>query len=184
MSVQPTLSVERRSIDFVPRNERHGHVRSLFTLWFGANMQVTTIAAGSITVAVGVPLPWALLAIVLGNVIGAVFMALHSAQGPLLGIPRMIQSRAQFGYRGAVLPLVLVVLMYIGYFASSAVLTAEALSSWILGIFVSGGLYLLLMRLAPIRRGHDARNGDAPVGEIGESPARPADALEDEVAEA
>ena len=56
--------------------------------------------------------------------------------------------------------------------------------SWILGIFVSGGLYLLLMRLAPIRRGHDSRNGDAPVGEIGESPARPANALEDEVAEA
>ena len=130
MSAQPLTGIEHRSVDFVPEAERYGSVRSLFTLWFGANMQVTAIAAGAITVAVGVPLPWALLAIVVGNLVGAVFMALHSAQGPLLGIPQMIQSRAQFGYFGAVVPLVLVLLMYVGYFASSAALTGSAISSW------------------------------------------------------
>lgn len=131
MTASPVTGVEQNSINFVPHSQRYGSVRSLFTLWFGANMQVTAIAAGAITVAVGVPLPWALLAIVVGNLVGAVFMALHSAQGPRLGIPQMIQSRAQFGYLGAVLPLLLVLLMYVGYFASSAVLTGQAVSSWL-----------------------------------------------------
>ena len=49
-------------------------------------------------------------------------MALHPAQGPRLGIPQMIQSRAQFGFYGAVVPILLVIMMYIGFFASSGVL--------------------------------------------------------------
>ncbi|MGX6447245.1 purine-cytosine permease family protein [Patulibacter sp. S7RM1-6] len=129
MSSQSALTPEQRSIDFVPHEERYGKPRSLFTLWFGGNMQVTAVAAGAITVAVGLPLPWAIVATVLGQLIGAVFMALHSAQGPILGIPQMIQSRAQFGFYGAIIPLVLVILMYIGYFATTATQGGSALSS-------------------------------------------------------
>lgn len=124
------IGVEQRSIDFVPAAERHGSVRSLFTVWFGANMQVTAAVTGALGVVVGLPLPWALVAIVLGNLLGAIFMALHSAQGPKLGIPQMIQSRAQFGFYGAILPLLLVVLMYVGFFATSAVLGGSALAGW------------------------------------------------------
>jgi NCS1 family nucleobase:cation symporter-1 len=54
-------------------------------------------------------------------------MAYHSAQGPKLGIPQMIQSRAQFGVIGAIIPLVIVILMYLGFFASSSVIGAQAL---------------------------------------------------------
>jgi NCS1 family nucleobase:cation symporter-1 len=122
--------VERRSIDFVPPGERHGSVRALFTVWFGANMQVTTAVTGALGVILGLPLPWALAALAIGNLVGAVFMALHSAQGPKLGIPQMIQSRAQFGFYGAIVPLVLVVLMYVGFFATSAVLGGSALAGW------------------------------------------------------
>lgn len=121
---------EQRSIEFVPLNARYGHSRSLFTLWFGANMQVTTIAVGALNVTVGLSLGWALLSIVVGNLIGAVFMALHSAQGPKLGIPQMIQSRAQFGYLGAILPLILVLLMYLGFFATTAIQGGQALAAW------------------------------------------------------
>lgn len=56
-------------------------------------------------------------------------MALHSAQGPKLGIPQMIQSRAQFGVIGAIFPLILVVVMYTGFFALTSVLGGEALSN-------------------------------------------------------
>jgi nucleobase:cation symporter-1, NCS1 family len=125
-----TLSVERRSIDPIPDSERHGSVRSLFTVWFAANMQVTAVVTGALGVILGLPLPWAIVALVIGNLTGAVFMALHSAQGPKLGIPQMIQSRAQFGFYGAILPLVLVVLMYVGFFAASAVLGGSALAGW------------------------------------------------------
>jgi purine-cytosine permease-like protein len=42
-------------------------------------------------------------------------MAFHSAQGPKLGLPQMIQSRPQFGYYGALLPVVVAVLLFIGF---------------------------------------------------------------------
>jgi NCS1 family nucleobase:cation symporter-1 len=125
-----TFVVERHSIDFIPETERHGSAFSLFTLWFSANMQITTVVTGALAVLLGLPLIWALIAIVVGNLVGGIFMALHSAQGPTMGVPQMIQSRAQFGFYGAILPLVLVILMYLGFFASSAVLGGQALAAW------------------------------------------------------
>lgn len=123
-------AIEQRSTEYIPTNERYGHPRSLFTVWFAANMQLTTIVTGALGVILGLPLPAAIAAIVIGNLVGAIFMALHSAQGPKLGIPQMIQSRAQFGFYGAILPLILVLVMYIGFYATSAVLVGSALSDW------------------------------------------------------
>lgn len=125
-----SFGVEQHTTDFVPLSERHGRPRSLFAVWFASNMQITTIVTGALGVVVGLPLPSAIAAIAIGNLVGAVFMAMHSAQGPKLGIPQMIQSRAQFGFYGAVLPLLLVLLMYIGFFASSTVLASQALGDW------------------------------------------------------
>lgn len=141
--------IERRSIEFIPLAERHGSVRSLFTVWFGGNMQVTAIVTGALGVILGLSLPMAIVALLVGNLIGGIVMALHSAQGPKLGIPQMIQSRAQFGMVGAAVPLVLVVLMYIGYFASSAILGGSVLTSEFgvspdLGIIIVGALCALL----------------------------------------
>ena len=49
MSNEPrTFVVERRSIEFIPQSERHGSVFSLFTLWFAANMQITTVVTGAV----------------------------------------------------------------------------------------------------------------------------------------
>ncbi|WP_370934184.1 cytosine permease [Amycolatopsis sp. cg13] len=121
-------TLERRSIDPVPESERHGHPRSLFTLWFAANTQITSAVTGALTVLVGVHPLWAIVAVVLGNALGGIPMALHAAQGPKLGIPQMIQSRAQFGVYGAALPLVLVVVMYLGYFASGSLLGGQAVA--------------------------------------------------------
>ncbi len=42
-----SLAPERRTIDVVPDDERHGSPRSQFTLWFGANMQITAIVDGA-----------------------------------------------------------------------------------------------------------------------------------------
>lgn len=119
------LEVESRSIDHIPDSERHGRPRHLFAVWFGANLQLTALVTGAIGPSLGLSLGWTLVAIVVGNLFGATFMALHSAQGPRLGIPQMIQSRAQFGFYGAIIPVLLVILMYIGFFASSGVLGGE-----------------------------------------------------------
>lgn len=123
------MQVERHSIDFIPESERHGSAKSLFTIWFSANAQITTVVTGALAVILGLDLWSAILAILIGNAIGGVFMAYHSAQGPKLGIPQMIQSRAQFGVVGAILPLILVVVMYVGFFATSTILGAQALTA-------------------------------------------------------
>lgn len=118
--------VEQRTIDVVPDDERHGTPVSQFTLWLGANLQITAVVTGALAVVFGADAFWSLAGLLLGNLLGGAVMALHSAQGPRLGLPQMITSRAQFGVRGAVVPLALVIVMYIGFFASGTVLAGQA----------------------------------------------------------
>ncbi|WP_327670637.1 MULTISPECIES: cytosine permease [unclassified Streptomyces] len=118
--------VEKHSIDVVPDSERHGGAFNQFTLWLGANLHITAVVTGGLAVVFGGDVVWSLIGLVLGNLLGGAVMALHSAQGPKLGLPQMIQSRAQFGVKGAVVPLLLVILMYVGFFASGTVLAGQA----------------------------------------------------------
>jgi NCS1 nucleoside transporter family len=111
----PVTRLETRSIDYVPVAERHGKVWHLGPLWFSGNAQLATLVIGAAGVASGLSFSWSLVAIFLGAVIGTLFMAFHSAQGPKLGLPQMIQSRPQFGYYGALLPVIVAVLLFIGF---------------------------------------------------------------------
>lgn len=118
--------VERHSIDVVPDAERHGRPFSQFTLWLGANLQITAVITGALAVVCGANAFWSLIGLLLGNLLDGAVMALHAAQGPRPGLPQMITSRAQFGVRGAVVPLALVIVMYLGFFASGTVLAGQA----------------------------------------------------------
>ncbi|WP_321801045.1 cytosine permease [Caballeronia sp. J97] len=119
--------IERRSIDYIPDAERHGNLFSQFTLWFGANLQVTAVVVGALAVVLGGDVFWSLIGLFIGQVIGGAVMALHGAQGPQLGLPQMISSRVQFGVYGAIVPLVLVCVMYIGFSAGGTVLAGQAI---------------------------------------------------------
>ena len=131
MSSQPDNAapmIEKHTIGAVPREERHGKVRDLFTLWFGGNIAPLPIVTGALGVQIyGLSFFWAISAVIIGQAIGGIFMALHSAQGPQMGIPQMIQSRAQFGSWGALLVTVIAGVMYIGFFASNIVLAGKSL---------------------------------------------------------
>ncbi|AEW94446.1 MULTISPECIES: purine-cytosine permease family protein [Streptomycetaceae] len=118
--------MERRSIEVVPDGERHGRPFSQFTLWLSANLQITAVVTGALAVVFGAAAPWAVAGLLIGNLLGGAVMALHAAQGPRLGLPQMISSRAQFGVRGAIVPLLLVVVMYVGFFAAGTVLAGQA----------------------------------------------------------
>lgn len=125
-----TLAVERRTIDHIPVTERHGRARDLFTIWFGSNIMLLTVATGVVATAVyGLPLWAAVLALVIGHALGGAVMALHAAQGPQMGVPQMLQTRAQFGSYGSLLVVILVIFMYVGFFASNMVLGGQAVSS-------------------------------------------------------
>ncbi|MBA3783629.1 MAG: cytosine permease, partial [Nocardioides sp.] len=130
---QQALTVERRSIDVIPANERHGSPMNQFTLWMSANLQITAVVDGALAVVFGNQALWAIIGLLIGNLAGGVVMALHSAQGPRLGLPQMISSRAQFGVYGAAIPLVLVILMYLGFTATGTVLSGQAINA-LLGV--------------------------------------------------
>ncbi len=113
----------------VPEHERHGSPWSQLTLWLGANIQITAVVDGALAVIFGAEALTAIVGLLIGNLFGGTVMALHSAQGPRLGLPQMISSRAQFGVRGAALPLLLVIVMYLGFAATGTVLSGQAINS-------------------------------------------------------
>jgi NCS1 family nucleobase:cation symporter-1 len=121
--------IEVRSIDYVPLRERHGRVSTLGPLWFMSNAQIATLAVGLISITSGGNLVWSLISIVLGTLLGTLFMAAHSAQGPQLGLPQMIQSRPQFGYVGALLVWLFAYLQYAGFNIFNTVLAGQAASA-------------------------------------------------------
>jgi nucleobase:cation symporter-1, NCS1 family len=121
-------AVEIRSIDYVPLAERHGKLWHLGPLWFMSNAQIATLAVGVLGVTTGGNLIWSLIAIVLGTAIGTFFMAAHSAQGPQLGLPQMIQSRPQFGYVGAILVWLFAYLQYAGFNVFNTLLASDGMN--------------------------------------------------------
>ena len=122
-------TIEIQTIQQIPEDSRHGKAKDLFTIWFGANIMVLTIFTGSLAYTLFGLSFWAsLLSLAVGHLVGAIFMALHSAQGPQLGVPQMIQTRGQFGSYGSLFVVGIVVLMYLGFFASNAVLGGQTLS--------------------------------------------------------
>ncbi|MBD2836158.1 cytosine permease [Pseudomonas sp. JM0905a] len=123
------MKLEKRSIEFVPHAERYGTPRRLFTIWFSSNFQVTALMVGTLGIASGLSFAWTLLGLLIGNLVGTIFMAAHSAQGPHLGVPQMIQSRAQFGVYGAAIPLLVMVTAAVLFLAASGVLMRDALKA-------------------------------------------------------
>lgn len=121
--------IEARSIDWVPDDERTGKLWHQAPLWFLGNFQYFSIPIGFIGPALGLSLGWSVLAGALGILVGTLFMAFHASQGPTMGLPQMIQSRAQFGYRGVVVPLVATLFTYLAFNVVDVVLLADGLDS-------------------------------------------------------
>jgi len=139
------LQIEQHSIDFIPESERHGKPWQQLPFWFGNGVGITSAGIGFIGPSLGLGLAWSVVATVVGMAFGTVFMALHANQGPRLGLPQMIQSRAQFGSKGVVLPLVLAVFIYVSFIVATALFTRSAFNDlfgtnvgiWFYPIFIA-----------------------------------------------
>ena len=60
-----TSSIEQRSIDHIPLDERHGSPRSLLFVWFAANTSITAVVTGALFVILGNTALWSIPAIIL-----------------------------------------------------------------------------------------------------------------------
>ncbi|MFC0436188.1 cytosine permease [Kutzneria buriramensis] len=125
-------AIEKRSIDWVPDTERHGKLWTQGPFWFMGNFQPFTVGIGLLgPTAFGLTVGQTALAGVLGILLGTGFMAFHASQGPNFGLPQMIQSRAQFGYRGVILALVATAFTFVMFNVVDVVILKRGLS----GIF-------------------------------------------------
>lgn len=140
---QDTKLVEGLTIQPVPESERTGNVRHLFSFWFTVQIIPLAVVTGLLGPTIfGLDVTSTILAIVCGSVVGAVFMALHSAQGSKLGVPQMIQARAQFGMYGSVPITVIVILIYVGWIVALMVLAQQTLGAVVTGLGHTTGLLL------------------------------------------
>ena len=149
--------LEANTIEPIPVDARHGTARDLFSVWFGANLMLLTIVTGGLAVTVfALPFVWAVVALVIGNLVGAIFMALHAAQGPRLGVPQMVQTRGQFGSLGSLLVVGIVIVMYSGFLSSNLVLGGEAIATITSGMSDTPGIVLVgVLSVIAAIFGHD-----------------------------
>ncbi|MUL78426.1 cytosine permease [Mycolicibacterium sp. CBMA 226] len=120
--------VEYLTIQPVPESQRTGKVRHLFSFWFTVQIIPLAVVTGLLGPTIyKLDVTSTVIAIIVGSVVGAVFMALHSVQGSGLGVPQMIQARAQFGMYGSLLVIVVVILAYVGWIVSLMVLAQQTL---------------------------------------------------------
>jgi nucleobase:cation symporter-1, NCS1 family len=131
-----TAVIESHHIDIIPASDRTGRPRDQFTLWFAADANVLNFVLGGLAIAFGLNLFWALAAIVVGNLLGAVLTSLHAWQGPRLGVPQMIQSRAQFGFYGANFIILASIVLDVGYLAAQQVLQAQSMNLLVPGVSI------------------------------------------------
>jgi NCS1 family nucleobase:cation symporter-1 len=133
---EQAMRLELSTIQPIALDQRHGRARDLFTVWFGSNIMLLTITTGALAVSVfGLPFGWAVASLIAGNLIGAVFMALHAAQGPTVG---------------------LVIVMYVGFFASNLVVGGQSLAAVIPWMNEATGIVLLgLLSVAGAIFGYD-----------------------------
>lgn len=128
MSHDSASRVEYLTIQPVPESQRTGKVRHLFSFWFTVQIIPLAVVTGLLGPTIyKLDVTSTIIAIVLGSVVGAVFMALHSVQGSGLGVPQMIQARAQFGMYGSLLVIVVVILAYVGWIVSLMILAQQTL---------------------------------------------------------
>jgi NCS1 family nucleobase:cation symporter-1 len=137
-------TVEPGGAEFIPLSERHGVTRTLFGTWTSPNLEFATVFVGVIAVSFFGQSFWdAVLAIVLGTVLGSLAHGFLSSRGPAFGVPQMVQSRISFGWVGNLLPAGLnSVTAGIGWFAVNSVSGALALNAltgvtgWVCLVFV------------------------------------------------
>lgn len=138
-------AIETRSIDWIPTGERRGKVHHQAPFWFTGNFVLTTMVTGFLGPANGLSAGWSVLAAVAGACFGTLFMCFHANQGPTMGLPQMIQSRAQFGSRGALVPFIAVIFVYIGFNVFNTILATSGFKTvfagpnwlWYLGLMVA-----------------------------------------------
>jgi len=115
----------------VPREERKYGFADVFSIWFGAGISIAEFWAGAILVAqpLSIDFKSALLAIIIGHVIGNLLLSLIGVLGVETGLPTMVISRKLLGLKGSKLVSILNYLQLIGWTAVMLIVGALSMDA-------------------------------------------------------
>ena len=161
MSDRP-VEVEKTGIEHVADEKRHGSPGRVFTLWFAANLTIADYVIGALCVlpspsyGFGLTVSQAIPILLVGNLLGGLFVGLAAAMGPSLGFPQMMSSRASFGRLGNYLPGALNWISTVGWFTVNTILAVFALQVIFPGAnFLAGAAAYVVIQAVIAIYGHD-----------------------------
>jgi nucleobase:cation symporter-1, NCS1 family len=151
------IAVEPGGAEYIAESERHGRPISLFWTWNSANWEFSTLFVGALPILLFGGGFWPMVvALILGNVLGAAAVGILSTWGPRFGVPQLVQSRGAFGYFGNLLPAGLqTVTAGVGWFAVNSVGGTFALSTLIGLDFKLSLLLMVLVQVVVAFVGHN-----------------------------
>jgi NCS1 family nucleobase:cation symporter-1 len=123
------FTIEGHGFEPIPESARYGSVGRVFTVWFTPNLVPAAFAIGTLAAADFLSLGFVtgLLAIVVGNFVGAVVVGLLTQMGPLTGMAQMPLARLAYG-KSIVLPGLLNWISCIGWDGINNIFGAVAIT--------------------------------------------------------
>ncbi|KAL7620343.1 Purine-cytosine permease fcy21 [Parahypoxylon ruwenzoriense] len=121
------FGVEQRGIERVPSDERtDSGIVQIGTLWFSANMVVSSFAIGALALPVfSLGFVDSALTIIFINLLGIMPVCFFSTFGPRFGLRQMVLSRFWFGFTGVKLIAIFNILACLGWSAVNVIVGAQ-----------------------------------------------------------
>src|SRR3954466_10104975 len=119
--------VELHGVEPIPDAERTAGPLDLFRLTFGGANTIATVVLGSFPIIFGLSFRDALLATLLGVVLGALVLAPMAVFGPVNGTNNAVSSSAHLGVHGRVVGSFLSLLTAVAFFSISVWSSGDAL---------------------------------------------------------
>jgi purine-cytosine permease-like protein len=135
--------VEQHGIGTIPDAERTSGPFDLFRIQFGGANTFATVILGTFPVLLGLSLGQAVLATLVGVVVGALFLMPMGLFGPKTGTNNAVSSGAHFGVRGRVVGSFLSLLTAIAFYSISVWVSGDALVGAMTRLFGTGDSDLL-----------------------------------------
>jgi len=123
--------IETHGIERVlPRTRAHVRIFDNFTMWFSANLVLSTIALGALATNVFALGFWdSIAAIIIFIVLGTLPVAFFSTLGPKLGLRQMTISRFSFGWIGTMVMVLCNVAACIGWSAVNVIVGGQLVAA-------------------------------------------------------
>ncbi|KAJ3307823.1 hypothetical protein HDU76_004337 [Blyttiomyces sp. JEL0837] len=144
-NIKDLIHVEQRGIEPVPVDAREQpSTFANFTMWFSANMVVTSFSLGTLAKFVFYLGFWdSFAAILLFNIMGILPVAFFSTFGPKFGMRQMVITRYSFGYYGTMFIGLLNIFACIGWSAVNVVVGGEVINAINSNVPVGAGIAII-----------------------------------------